>query len=100
MIVTDDLDGSVGAETVTFGLDGTTFEMDLSAANRVRLADVYAPFIAGARPVAAGRPGSVRADPARVDRQAVRAWARDAGLKVADRGRLSAEIIRRYEANH
>ena len=34
MIVTDDIDGSKDAETITFGLDGATYEIDLSAKNR------------------------------------------------------------------
>jgi len=30
----------------------------------------------------------------------VRDWARSAGLQVSERGRISADIIRRYEAAH
>jgi len=36
----------------------------------------------------------------RVDRAAVRAWARDAGLAVSERGRISAEVMRLYDAAH
>ena len=34
VVVTDDLDGSPGAETVSFGVDGHSYEIDLSEKNR------------------------------------------------------------------
>ena len=102
MVVTDDFDGSPEAETVAFSLDGVSYEIDLGQSNRARLADALAPFIASGRRV---RRGARRraADPAggsRVDRAAVRAWAREAGLTVSQRGRISAEVMSRYEAAH
>ena len=98
--ITDDIDGSPGAETVVFGLDGVIYEIDLMAANRARLADAVAPFIAAGRRVSGagrrrGRPAGARAHSA-----AVRAWAREAGLVVSERGRISADVFRRYEAAH
>ncbi len=97
---TEDLDGSAGAETVTFGLDGVSYEIDLGQPNRARLADALAPFIASGRRVrrgdryrAAGHAGG-----SRVDRAAVRAWAREAGLPVSERGRISAAVMSQYEA--
>jgi len=30
----------------------------------------------------------------------VRAWARQSGLEVSERGRISAEIMKQYEAAH
>lgn len=100
MIVTDDIDGSKDAETITFGLDGTTYEIDLSATNRARLADAYAPFIASARRESSSPAAhaATRTAGMRAERAAVRAWAKEEGLDVSDRGRLSASIIRQYEA--
>ncbi len=97
-----DLDGSQGAETVAFGLDGVSYEIDLAQPNRARLAGALAPFIAAGRRVGRGsrRPGAGTAAGSRVDRGAVRAWARDAGLAVSERGRISAEVMRQYEAAH
>lgn len=102
VVIVDDIDGSPGAETVTFGMDGVSYEIDLGPPNRARLAGVLAPFIAAGR--RAGR-GSSRRGPgpggrSRVDRAAVRAWAREAGLAVSERGRISAEVMRQYEAVH
>jgi hypothetical protein len=103
VIITDDLDGSEGAQTVAFGFEGVSCEIDLNAKNRARLEKALAPFIAAGRKVPrrsrvrpAGRPGGGE----RTDRAAIRAWAKAAGLTVSERGRISAEVIRQYEAAH
>jgi len=97
VVITDDLDGSEGARTVTFSFDGVPYEIDLVEVNRVKLEEALAPFIAAARRARRGeRRTTSRTRPA--DRTAVRAWARGAGLAVSDRGRISAEVMRQYEA--
>ncbi len=102
VVVTDDLDGSAGAETVTFSFDGVTYEIDLSKENRDRMNRTFAPFVKAGRRV----PRGARGRPARgtagvlADRAMVRAWAKQAGLAVSERGRISAEVMRRYEASH
>jgi hypothetical protein len=101
VVITDDIDGSPEAQTVTFGIDGVSYEIDLSAANRAKLSDALAPFIAaGRRASRVGRRRGGRPAAERVDRAAVRAWAREAGLAVSERGRISADVMRRYEAAH
>jgi Lsr2 len=101
VVTTDDLDGSPGAETASFDLDGVSYEIDLVPANKTRLADALAPYVAAGRKISrrrqrpAGRPTARR-----VDRAAVRAWAREAGLAVSERGRISAEVMRQYHAAH
>jgi Lsr2 len=102
VVITDDLDGSAGAETVSFGIDGVSYEIDLSDANRTKLADGLAPFIAAGRRAnrGAARRGAGRTSGPSVDRAAVRAWAREAGLTVSDRGRISSDIMSRYEETH
>jgi hypothetical protein len=102
VITTDDLDGSADAQTVVFGLDGVSYEIDLCAKNRARLEKALAPFIAASRkPPPAGRRRAARRTPqSRAESTAVRAWARSAGLKVSERGRISADIMRRYEDAH
>jgi hypothetical protein len=102
VIVTDDLDGSENAETVSFGFNGVTYEVDLGKKNQARLEQALAPFIkAGRRAPGAGRRRTAsRAGRPSVDRTAVRAWARTAGLKISERGRISADIMRQYDAAH
>ena len=49
VIITDDLDGSGNAETVSFGFGGVTYEVDLSTKNRARLEKALGPFIEAGR---------------------------------------------------
>jgi hypothetical protein len=101
VVITDDLDGSPEAETVTFSFDGHSYEIDLSPKNVAKLEKSLQPFMdAGRR---AARPRPVRAAPGagiRIDRAAVRGWAHEQGLRVSERGRISAEVMSKYEAAH
>jgi len=91
VVTTDDLGGSPDAESVSFGLDGVSYEIDLAAANKTRLAAAVAPYLAAGRKVIRRRRAPQPAAGGRVDRAAVRAWARDAGLAVSERGRISTK---------
>lgn len=104
IILEDDLDGSPADETVTFGLDGVTYEIDLSAGNAAKLRDELAPWVGHARR-SGGRKssGAGRASAAagkRTDLAAVRDWARKNGYEVSDRGRISADIQAAYDKAH
>ncbi len=57
--LTDDIDGGDAEETVVFGIDGKTYEIDLNKKNAAALRKAVAPFVDRARP--AGRPGPSRA---------------------------------------
>lgn len=102
VIMTDDLDGSDDAETVSFGFGGAVYEIDLGQKNRAKLEKALAPFIEAGRRVPRGgrRRGADRSSGVSVDRSAVRAWAKSAGIKVPERGRISADIMRQYEEAH
>jgi nucleoid-associated protein Lsr2 len=101
-VTTDDLDGSPGAETVSFGLDGVIYEIDLAPVNRARLAEIVAPYLAAGRKASrGGRHRAGRLDGGgRVDHAAVRAWAREAGLAISERGRISAQVWSLYDSAH
>jgi Lsr2 len=108
----DDLDGSEAAETVTFGFDGRTYEIDLSDDNAARLRDAFAPFVAAARKAGSGGSGGTRRGrrqpvaqeeprPARSTREqtaAIRQWARENGHQVSERGRIPKAVIEAYQA--
>ena len=100
VIISDDLDGSGDAEPVSFGLDGTSYEVDLGAKNRARFEKALAPFIKAGRrlPTSTGGRRPSRASGPSLDNAAIRAWAKTAGLQVSERGRISADVIRQYEA--
>ena len=103
----DDLDGTEAEETVEFGLDGASYQIDLSEDNAERLRDALAEYVeharrSGGRKRATARPPAGRpARPATADReqnQAIRAWARKQGMKVSDRGRIPSEVIDAYNS--
>ena len=87
---------------VPLSFDGVTYEIDLGKKNRARLERALAPFIEAGRRAPRGgrRRGGRRPAGSPVDRSAVRAWARAAGLKVSERGRISADIMSQYDAAH
>lgn len=104
----DDLDGtsSDSIETVEFGLDGVTYEIDLNDENAERLRDALAGYVAAARrtggrakrgvtSAAAHSNGSGRS---REQTQAIREWARANNWEISDRGRIPADIIEAFEA--
>ncbi|RJQ78473.1 Lsr2 family protein [Pseudonocardiaceae bacterium YIM PH 21723] len=108
----DDLDGSEAVETVEFGIDGISYEIDLSDSNAGKLRDTLASYVAHARRTGGRRRsgGAVRggaagraARPATADReqnQAIRDWARKRGMKVSDRGRIPAEVLEAYHTEN
>jgi hypothetical protein len=105
VLLEDDLDGGVATETVTFSLDGVSYEMDLSEQNAAGLRGLFEPYVdagrrLGGRPAAAStRPrsgGPTKVDPTQL--AAIRAWARGRGLAINDRGRIPGRIIEQYNA--
>ncbi len=102
----DDLDGTPIEEgaggTVTFALDGVTYEIDLAAHSRQKLTDALAPFIAAGRRAGGSQApvrkrGAARASSGR-DLNAVREWARANGHEVSNRGRVPAAVLEAYDA--
>jgi hypothetical protein len=96
VVITDDLDGSPAAEAMTFSFNGQGYEINLAPANQARMREALLPFIEAGRRVGQRKPA--RSARPRQDLSAVRAWASAQGLQVADRGRISAEIMSKYEA--
>jgi hypothetical protein len=103
----DDLDGKVldHGETVSFGLDGVDYAIDLSDRNAAKLRGVLAPYVAAGRAKSARRSGgrsgrgAVRKADAMVDTRAVRAWAAAHGIQVSSRGRrVPADVIAQFRA--
>lgn len=103
--MTDDLDGSEAVETVAFGLDGQTYEIDLNAVNAQELRDALAPYVSVARRAGgkarqrqpkAATSGQGRKDSDAVDPKAVREWAEANGVQVSSRGRIAASVVEQY----
>ncbi|MDD9377359.1 Lsr2 family protein [Streptomyces sp. ZAF1911] len=97
--ISDDIDGGDASETVVFGLDGKSYEIDLNVANAKKLRKSLAPFVAAGRRQArsgkAFKHTSIAPDPA-----VVRAWARSNQLDVPPRGRIPKKVYEEYNAAH
>lgn len=100
----DDIDGKPAKETVTFSLDGVAYEIDLNTKNADKLRRTFTPYVEKARKTGTRRPGqSGRRMGARSthhrDRAAqIRAWAKQHGIDVNERGRIPSRIAEAYEA--
>ena len=105
IVLVDDLDGSDATETVSFGLDGTNYEIDLNDKNAASLREALAGFIGHSRKVTGGgrgRRGRGRAAASTGGPSAgeLREWGRANGFEVSDRGRVSAEVREAYDKAH
>jgi hypothetical protein len=108
----DDLDGTPAedGQTITFALDGVTYEIDLKPKNADNLRSALADFVAAARKTGgrakrstAAAPGARRPAPdarSKEQTKAIREWARSNGHELADRGRIPAHVIEAFEAAH
>ncbi len=98
----DDTDGTAAEETVRFALDGVSYEIDLNRRNAAKLRESIDVWVAaakrsGGRRTTSHRTGASRPAAERRDLSAVRAWARQNGFEVSDRGRIAAEVQAAYE---
>lgn len=104
VLLLDDIDGSVAAETVIFALDGISYELDLTAAHAAELRAALASWVGHARKTGARSrttaPRAARSGAARGDAQAIRDWANAHGHSVSERGRISAAVRAAYDAAH
>ncbi|GAA2029009.1 Lsr2 family protein [Pseudokineococcus marinus] len=109
VILIDDVEGGEADETVTFALDGVSYEIDLTSERAAQLRDALAPWVGHARK-AGGRSsgggarrstrssGSSSSSAGGVDTAAVREWARENGHTVSERGRISGAVLEAYKA--
>lgn len=105
VVIHDDLDGSEGASTVKFGLDGKAYEIDLSEAHEKELRKALEKYVAAATQVSAqGTAASGRrkygTGPVRRDTKHIREWLRGEGVEISDRGRIPTDLMNRYNAAH
>ncbi len=106
----DDLDGSVLAEgegtTVSFSLNGTAYEIDLTNAHAEELRTLLAPYVAAGRRTGSGAGARsttaprTRASGKNADTPKIRAWAVENGYELSERGRIPASIVEAYRAAH
>jgi hypothetical protein len=106
-----DDDTTPGTETISFSLDGTSYEIDVCDDHAEELRDAVAPYVGAGRRIGGARSGRRSSTPSRAaarpaatsDRQRagdIRAWAKAQGLNVNERGRIPATIVTQFEAAH
>ncbi|MFI7582038.1 Lsr2 dimerization domain-containing protein [Kocuria kalidii] len=101
IILEDDLEGGPADETVQFGLDGRQYEIDLSTANAEKLREALRPYAAAGRRAqgktarATGPRFSAGGNP---ETAKIRAWAKENGYEVSDRGRIHQSVKDAYYA--
>ncbi|MDT0301337.1 histone-like nucleoid-structuring protein Lsr2 [Streptomonospora wellingtoniae] len=103
VLLYDDVEGGEAEETVSFGLDGTSYEIDLNSENADKLRTAIAPFVESARKIRVPKQGGSKRknQPANRERTAaIREWAKRQGKQVNDRGRIPASIVAEYDAAH
>jgi Lsr2 len=99
VVLEDDLDGGPADETVRFGLDGVEYEIDLSKQHARTFRRELAAFLVHARRAERERRRRPARSPSGRRRSGdIRAWAKDAGIQVSDRGRIPASVVAQYQA--
>jgi|SRR5215467_2913943 len=97
----DDIDGGHADETLRFGFDGADYEIDLSDKHALAFRKQLAPFVGHARKLGRGmarRATRTRTAAARKRSGDIRAWAKDRGIGVSDRGRIPSSVVEQYKA--
>ncbi len=99
----DDLDGSSSDDiaTVQFGMDGVTYEIDLTTPNADRLRDTLADYVANARRTGGRVKRGIRSvnghrSSANGEAGQIREWAQANGVELAARGRIPAHVVESY----
>lgn len=101
VLLTDDLSGDEAQETVTFALDGSNYEIDLTTEHANELREKLQSYISHGRRVRSGTSSrsQKRAPAARgADSRKIREWAIGNGFTPSARGRISQEILEAYAA--
>jgi hypothetical protein len=95
----DDIDGKPADETILFGLDGNSYEVDLSKKNAETLRKLLGPYVEGSRKISGGKRRKAGAKVTKeIDTKAVRVWAASNGIELSTRGRIPGDVIAQYRA--
>lgn len=101
IVLVDDIDQTDADETLTFGLDGKNYEIDLNTKNANALREALAPYVGHARRAGgSARRSSSRGGSSRSSAGDIREWAKANGFEVSERGRISSEVREAYAAAH
>ena len=97
VLLEDDVDGSRADETIEFGIDGSTYAIDLSDSDAKKLRGALDGYINKARKMS-GKRSTTRKASSAVHLKAVRAWAASNGIELSSRGRVPASVLEQYRS--
>lgn len=100
-VVESDLSGKSEAETVTFGLGDTWYEIDLTEDEKKNLQQALKTYVEAGR--RAAKPGGKRRlvpQTTPEERATIRAWGRENGFEFAERGKIPKELQKAYDEAH
>jgi hypothetical protein len=88
--------------SLAFGIDGRDYEIDLCKKHSDRFGGLISKFTQHARrPAQKGAPKRKRRTAANRQHSAeIRAWAKDQGMEVNDRGRIPGSVLTAFESTH
>jgi DNA phosphorothioation-dependent restriction protein DptG len=100
-VVESDISGKPDAATVTFGLEDTWYEIDLTEEEKKKLLQTFKTYVTkGRKATTTGVKKRVVPDTTPEERDAIRAWARDHNFEFAERGRIPKEVMAAYDKAH
>ena len=87
--------------TRAFSFDGRDYEIDLCEKHSQKFDESLGRFADKARRATSRMSRPKRRTAAHRQRSAdIRSWAKRSGLEISERGRIPAQVIAKYEANH
>ncbi|PSK96232.1 Lsr2 protein [Murinocardiopsis flavida] len=101
ILLVDDLDGGEAEETVTFGIDGSSYEIDLNTPNAKMLREALTPFVEAARKATGPKRSNGKTTgrtSGRGENARIRDWAKAAGKSINERGRIPQAVMDEYRA--
>lgn len=101
-IIESDISGKADAATVTFGLGGTWYEVDLTEDEKRDLEAALGTYLKVGRKTADGRGERKPVVPATTpeEREQIRAWGRKNGFEAPDFGRVPKKLQAAYDKAH
>lgn len=100
----DDITGKEADETVTFSVDGVSYEIDLSVQNAEKLRGALEPYVTAGRRTSGSRASAQRrfsssrsAQRGGTNPKDIREWASKSGIELSPRGRIPSDVVKRYE---
>lgn len=96
-IVKSDLSGVEDATTVSFGIKGTWYDIDLTKEEQAELEETLRTYVkAGRKAAAKSQKNHYMPDTTQEERDKIRTWAQEQGMEVSERGRIPKKVVAAY----